>query len=653
VNTMKDMKAFVNSLPLVASALGRKYSVKVVVDGCDAYTDGRTIHIPSLPLNADADLLTVARGYLDHEAGHIRHTNFKNLDKLDCWEKYATNVLEDVRIERRMADEYPGCAINIRCLIKKLFVDDSHESGFHNTDLEYLATSWLLHEVRSWDVPAIGAKAAEAEQKLNVACPALIPAIRPLLGKYKMLLDAGTAYTEDSVHFGTLIGGILRDAYYLSKQQQRQTAQSTSQEGDSSKAQSEDGQQSLGKQGSKGKSQGDSSKSNSNPDEGDANADHSANASGSSDGDEEASSSSASSGDADSPDDGDDASSSAGRADGSGKDGDEDEDGDWEGDDNCLDDDDGEIAAERDTIDCSSSLPDGDGHGGCSMPQPPYFSPLTDERLADILRAEHITTKDFPLSVAVEKMSPELLRPMSNDLEASIMQTTAALRARLVGLLQAKTQRGFYAANAGRRISTRTLHSIATGSTRLFLRTTERKGVDTAVHILLDKSASMDSAMDAAMGACYSVASALLQNPHISVGITAFPGRNDEEVLPILKHGAPMPRAWRSVVASGTTPIAEAVLYCLTQLAPLPHKRKILLVISDGEPNMTNTATEAFAMAGKGGIELFGIHIARQSRYANKPRGLEKFIPQTVAIASVGDLPSKLFALLTKALIQL
>ena len=78
---MIDTRAVMRSLPLVASVLGRKYGVQVEMGGADAYTDGKTIHLPALPSEVPDTLLAMARGYLDHEAAHVRETDFSRIPR--------------------------------------------------------------------------------------------------------------------------------------------------------------------------------------------------------------------------------------------------------------------------------------------------------------------------------------------------------------------------------------------------------------------------------------------------------------------------------------------------------------------------------------------------------------------------------------------
>jgi cobaltochelatase CobT len=57
----------------------------------------------------------MATDYLVHEAAHIRHTDF-GVFKSACTcplRKAILNILEDVRIEKRMAESYPGTRFTI------------------------------------------------------------------------------------------------------------------------------------------------------------------------------------------------------------------------------------------------------------------------------------------------------------------------------------------------------------------------------------------------------------------------------------------------------------------------------------------------------------------------------------------------------------
>lgn len=100
-----------------AAIFGRNENVTVVFEGSQAQTDGNVIILPAMPLNADIseDTAQVIRGYIDHEAGHIRHTDFdvvnsiKDESLMKIW-----NSIEDIWLERRVREEYIGSEKNLR-----------------------------------------------------------------------------------------------------------------------------------------------------------------------------------------------------------------------------------------------------------------------------------------------------------------------------------------------------------------------------------------------------------------------------------------------------------------------------------------------------------------------------------------------------------
>lgn len=109
-NTIRK-EDILNCLPLLASVLGKRYGVEVVIDGDTACTDEHTIYLPSLPLDSDESLLVQVRGFIDHESAHIRFTDFeafqRNVENPVL--KYIINVIEDWRVEKAMSGIFPGC----------------------------------------------------------------------------------------------------------------------------------------------------------------------------------------------------------------------------------------------------------------------------------------------------------------------------------------------------------------------------------------------------------------------------------------------------------------------------------------------------------------------------------------------------------------
>jgi len=106
---------FISFAKKLAETAGRGSGVNITFGGKIAYTNGKRINLPAMPAGT---VLTpfqvrVLTGYVDHEACHLRHTDFSIFKK---HEKDATfkqikplwNQLEDVWIENKQIDTYPG-----------------------------------------------------------------------------------------------------------------------------------------------------------------------------------------------------------------------------------------------------------------------------------------------------------------------------------------------------------------------------------------------------------------------------------------------------------------------------------------------------------------------------------------------------------------
>jgi cobaltochelatase CobT len=102
--------------------------VKVVFKGTMCATDHQTIYLPELSLLDRADMteqdvqaaqsfLEATRGFIFHEVGHILFTDQKVFEggaKESPLIKHAMNCVEDVRIEKRMAEVWRGSSTSLQ-----------------------------------------------------------------------------------------------------------------------------------------------------------------------------------------------------------------------------------------------------------------------------------------------------------------------------------------------------------------------------------------------------------------------------------------------------------------------------------------------------------------------------------------------------------
>lgn len=237
-NVMQQSQVWMRSLPMVAAVLGKKYGVTVEIGGDSAYTDGQTIHLPSLPANCDPETVMLARGFLDHESAHIRETNFcmfegKTITPLT---HAICNIIEDWRVELWLGNRYPGCKSNFQWLIHHEFnkppkLDENPAS---------IILSYLLYTVRSWAVPELLTWIKPMAKQLDQSFLGLRPKVDLILAEiqtYCRNTQSALAYAEK------LVALIEQEA-----QSQQEVQSDSSLDGKSTHRQNGSGQNTTGEQ---------------------------------------------------------------------------------------------------------------------------------------------------------------------------------------------------------------------------------------------------------------------------------------------------------------------------------------------------------------------------------------------------------------------
>lgn len=531
---MHDSRAVMRSLPLVASILGRRYGIQVQIGGTEAYTDGKTIHLPSLPVE-DNNLLPLVRGYLDHEAGHVRETDFDVLREatLTPLEMHIWNIIEDWRIENKLASIFPGCRQNFDWLITHLF--GSATPDVSATGDASCILNWMLLTVRCWDVPALSTERDTIASMVDAGFPGVRQRIAPLLNKVRTDCDA----TADAIRHARMIVQALRKQVAHSSPsantQRKTTKKTTVRE----------------------------------PSDGPA----------------------------------------------------------------AVEEDSGHYTPER--IRAMESLLEASED---TLPK------TMGAVLAEAL--QQANSPSWSTAVAVEQ--PRLAYPLDADAIAQARAASMALKTRLHGLVQSAVVTRCATGRRGRLDPSR-LHRLSVADGRLFRQRGERHGINTAAHILLDSSGSMSGCMTLASTACHATASALAACG-VSVGLTAFPGHyltaqaNWASVSPLIRHGQRVhPKV--NVTSGGGTPLAESLWWTMQTMLPLPESRKLILIITDGDPDSGVQAEEALVGAARAGFEVYGIGIISTAILSLLPGN-------SLVISSMGELAPAMFTLLQKAMLR-
>jgi len=233
---------------------------------------------------------------------------------------------------------------------------------------------------------------------------------------------------------------------------------------------------------------------------------------------------------------------------------------------------------------------------------------------------------------------------------SEVRGTTSKVRAQLAGMVQAKDRCGLSTRRAGKRLDVSKLHRAALGDTRVFLHREEKQRQNTAVHLLVDMSGSMDSSAAnpphmIARKAALALALALDAIPKVSPAVTFFCGNNQNPVRIAVKHGESVQaNAGRfGVLPDGGTPMAEGIWYAAFELSKRREDRKMLIVITDGSPNSFLATEKAIALCEASEVEVIGIGVGTTS--------VRNLFSKSIVISDFNDLQKTLFQLMEKSLV--
>lgn len=127
----KDIQVIRDSIGKIVSMLTQR-RIKVTQRGVKAYVGYHKItgaielvNIPYLPDDASEEYIAAVQGFLDHEVGHVLFTDQKVVVKAGKLSKEVFNlhnIIEDVFIERKMSEAFPGSGMNLES-VRKFFLE--------------------------------------------------------------------------------------------------------------------------------------------------------------------------------------------------------------------------------------------------------------------------------------------------------------------------------------------------------------------------------------------------------------------------------------------------------------------------------------------------------------------------------------------------
>ncbi|MCK3152665.1 VWA domain-containing protein [Escherichia coli] len=230
---------------------------------------------------------------------------------------------------------------------------------------------------------------------------------------------------------------------------------------------------------------------------------------------------------------------------------------------------------------------------------------------------------------------------------------SAQIRARLRGMVQSSQDNRNHAKRHGLRVATHRLAASQAGESRLFIQRQPRIAPNAAVHLLVDISGSMGKPIGegnrkyfhVANEAALALAMALEGIPGVVPAVSYFLGIHQEVSIALLpKQSVRHRAACFDQKPRGCTPMAQAMWFAANSLLAQKQKRKLMIVLTDGDPDDWAATHDIVDRCRRSGFELLGIGI--------QTRSVEKFFPQSIVINDVKDLKRELFEVTQQLLVQ-
>ena len=510
------LSTVIGGLRIALQALGSRMGVTLRIEGDQAYTTGSEIIIPTLPPD-DLTAALLARGYVDHEAAHIRHSDFER--EMGTWGE----LIEEVYIEQHQCRDYPGCAHNLRNLVAILKERDGSFRGTKSHPLSLL-TSWLVCRGRTEVLgQPLGDIASEMETWSRQSFG------DPFCDQFAAYVAAiGSCTTLDEcVRLGHEIEALIANPPAPRPQDNQPERTQNQQKDNLAKLRTAD------------------------------------------------------------------------------------------------------VGTATRKVDLGKIVAQMLGR---------------EHRKGEVTGTlEEIPDTHYPC-VGADSGAGDQKRIEGEMGFADARRKTSKLRSQLAGLLQAVRLQQSSAKRTGHRIDSRSVYRVAcrTPDTRIFAARRDKQDDNTAIVLLTDRSGSMSpEKMSVALQATFVTAEALELLPGVTCAAGAFPWGRD---LVELKAFGAKPRAGIFTIgASGGTPMAEALLWAGMLLTHRPEHRKIVIPMTDGQPDDTEKTRKAVARLRSCGIEVYGIGILDSS--------ITGWLQESCVIKRIEELPAALIGLLKEALI--
>ncbi|MFA0356891.1 VWA domain-containing protein [Vibrio breoganii] len=661
----KQTQLLKNSLPLIGAGLGDKLGIHVVVNGDQAWTDGKTICVPNFNVSSKEEKDAVL-GFISHEAAHIKFNSFRGISRSQMagnpLRKAMHNIFEDLRIENAMIDYMIGSRKWLDQIWVNLQKEGKRPAVTSQDEPASILCDYLLFTCRVKFRDQV-----HLQDYLDSAEEALFDVFG---WKFQSDLDALILPKIPKLRSSVAAFNLAQAVVTLLEDFEPEPEQEPEPE-DSNDDSNQDSN--------------DDSDSSSNSDDSDSSSDSNADTSEEADTDSPSDEQASNGEDAQTANDEEDTGQGSDDGESSDTQADDSTDGstsaaDAEGDTSGSD------QGESSNADANSDAGTDSNSGAPQSTPSEEQSPSAEDvnfAIASALTAGDEDVKD-DMSDFVETMQtlasaneasesvgiPKFRKFEQGDsdygksLTSRVKQTSNNLTSRLQGLVQEETKVRCRTATSGRNLNSRVLYRAATGDPRLFRTKSTKTVIDTIVEVSIDNSGSMDE-VDTHSGLTYlqiakeaqvALTLALSKINGVAVTASAFPVAGQfDEVIELLSEGESTKKlAERLYRVDGNgyhTPTASGLWHSLKKVIQSKKERKVVIMVTDGFPNhgQREPLTQLVQRAERNGITVIGIAIGSIAGY--KPEFLQYF-RNALFISDVSQLKKELFKVAKDLLIN-
>lgn len=200
----------------------------------------------------------------------------------------------------------------------------------------------------------------------------------------------------------------------------------------------------------------------------------------------------------------------------------------------------------------------------------------------------------------------------------------------------------------GSKVDVKRVWRVRLGDMRVFRTRQDSPGMDMAMSVLVDRSQSMHACLKEVCGIALAFSVGLGRITGTKCRIAAFPGYSAATTVTVLDYGenhkAAQDRLER-LHASGSTPLAQAIVFEARKLVERNEHRKVITVLTDGKPDNGDEVRAAIRWAEGQGVEVVGIGFASAHK-------IQQWIKNSVFAQSVEQLPAAIQGIFREKILE-